>query len=239
MRVRSLCDAAALLLVTTTVLVACKAEITRHVLIVGDSLTQGAMGPTHVELNQVGESEAKGRYIASYDAINAIGARVVPGVADAENYWEVHLASLVEHVDPEVWVIALGTNDCINNRFAEYGAAVDFFLSRIPADKPVFWPTLTLQKPSHQQCVAEINSALQDATARWPNLTVFDLRSKMTDPAFFQSDQTHFSSSGNLEYARQLHVMLDDAFVVPTTTTTTTTTTAEPTTTTTETTAAP
>jgi hypothetical protein len=234
MRIRAVLRVAAATAVAASVVVGCKAEVTRHVLLIGDSLTQNAMGSINIELNQVQNGTGAGRYIVSYDAIGAIGTRVVWGRSDPREYWAVHLRDVVEHVDPEVYVIALGTNDCGAGDFAEFGATVDFFLSRLPADKPVFWLTLTGKKPADLACVTEINGALNDAASRWPNLTVYDLRSRFTDPTWFSTDLVHYTNAGNDAYAKFLHQMLDEAFVAPTTTTSTSTTsTTEPPTTTT------
>jgi lysophospholipase L1-like esterase len=215
----------------------CKAQITRHVLILGDSLTVGAIPELHDELTLVQSgNDEQGRYLITPDAVGGIGGRVVPGTADARAYWAAHLESVRDHADPEVWVIALGTNDCQRGDYADWGTTVDFFLSRIPSDKPVVWPTLTSQRSSHGDCVATINAALTDATTRWPNLMVPDMRGAMQDVALFAADGFHFAAAGDQAFAEFLHQTLDDAFVdheVPTTTTTTTTTTVPETTTTT------
>ena len=40
---------------------------------------------------------------------------------------------------PDLWVIALGTNDVANYRPEDYPAAINELLAAIPADAPVLW----------------------------------------------------------------------------------------------------
>jgi hypothetical protein len=217
----------------------CKPDVTRGVLFIGDSLVVNSVTYIHADLNEVKNDVPDGRYIPSFDGVGGIGARTIPEGNDPQTYWNAHLASIVTHVNPEVYVIELGTNDCGTHNFSQYGDSIDFFLSRLPASKPVFWVNLTDQKPEDATCIQTIDDALTNATARWSNLKVLDARSALTDPSYFASDHVHYTDAGNSAWARFLHQSLDAAFVPSTTTTSTSTTSTSTSTTTTSTTTVP
>jgi hypothetical protein len=193
-------------------LVGCKAEITAHVVIVGDSITSESVSQIADELTLVSSNSVEGRYLVTPNAVGGIGVRTVPGQSNAAAYWDVHLASVEEHASPEVWIIALGTNDCFVGDWDGYGASIDFVMSRLPEAKPVFWVNLWSRRAEDVQCVADVNAALDDAVFRWPDLTVIDAMSTLgSDPANY-SDDRHPSEQGKAAYAQLLRTSLDQAF---------------------------
>jgi hypothetical protein len=221
-------------------LAACKPEITAHVVIVGDSITSTSLNAINDEFTLVARNNPDaGRYLVTPDAIGGIGVRHVPGWDDDEAaYWTAHIDSVEEHASPEAWIIELGTNDCYVGDWQDYDASIDLILARIPQSRPVFWVNLWSRRPADEQCVADVNAALDLAPTRWPNLTIIDAHSTLGgDPANY-SDDRHPSEQGKTAYAKLLRTALDDAFgetPEPTTTTEpepTTTTEPEPTTTT-------
>jgi hypothetical protein len=94
-------------------------------------------------------------------------------------------------------------------------------------------------------CVTDANQAMLDAEARWPNLSVLDLRGAEDASVAenIQPDGTHLTDAGNEVYAKLLHAALDQVTGCCSSTTTTsstrttstsTTTTPDDTTTTTD-----
>jgi GDSL-like Lipase/Acylhydrolase family len=206
-------------LVAVGVLSGCKAEVTKHIVIVGDSISEGALNSFSTHLSWVAANDPAGRYLFTPDTVTGIGIRDVPGASDAAAYWDVHLASVAEHVDPEAWVFELGTNDCrLPELWSDYGAAIDFMLSRVPPSKPAFWVNIPSIDPRDTDCVAAVNAALVDATARWTNLTIVDLRAALNgNPAYYSSTR-HLTAAGSDVFADSLHAALDAAFnAAPTT----------------------
>jgi hypothetical protein len=195
----------------------CKPEVTKEVLFVNDSVTHQSVASIVGEFNTVQKDSASGRYAPNFgSSVPGIGLRHVPGLddADVDAYWNSHLTTLFEHVDPEVVVVELGYNDCRYD-LGDYGTDIDQFLALVPSDTPILW--LTMQDALDLfTCDEVVNAALEEATTRWPNLGLLDLASHVHGHAeWVETDSRHLSPAGRDEYAKWLHRELDARFVTP------------------------
>jgi lysophospholipase L1-like esterase len=190
-------------------LAACKRDTRAHVVVIGDSLTHNALVPLYRELSFPRAGEAGGTYAVTFDAVPGRGVRTVRGVHDVVTYWDEHLRAAVR-LHPDVYVIALGTNDCrYAGKAGPYGGAIDFMLSRLPGDKPVVWVNIPMPR-RYGSCVAAADRAMVDARTRWPNLSVLDLRTPAdASSANVRTDGIHLTAAGSALYARVLHAELD------------------------------
>lgn len=103
------------------------------VVVVGDSITQGSRDAI--------------RYVLTADGFTDVTVDGVPsrrietgGGANPESGIQAIYRMLAEGVDPDVWVIALGTNDI--GKYPtdeEYAGLVEFVLDIVPEDRPLVW----------------------------------------------------------------------------------------------------
>jgi hypothetical protein len=108
------------------------------------------------------------------------------------------------------WVVALGTTDAANIAAGARLAAparIDRMLAAI-GDEPVLWvdvKTLRAKGPWSNPHMSAWNADLVAATARHPNLRVYDWAAVVQD-AWFQRDGIHYTSAG---YAERAHLIAD------------------------------
>ena len=97
---------------------------------VGDSITQGAQPKLEeafagLGLRDVVINAEQGRRMTAANSITS----GVEGVEDV----------LAEGAPPDLWVIALGTNDVANYQPPDYAAAINEVVAAIPAGAPILW----------------------------------------------------------------------------------------------------
>jgi hypothetical protein len=173
----------------------------------------------------IGDSTSVGLTSASYlpnpaQRIDAQYARV--GVA--EQHLEIDGArSIVEthHGSPNArdtaarlraagftgcWVFALGTTDAANvgaGSTFDHPSRIDRMMA-VAGDEPVLWVKVKTLVPQGAWSNANMqtwNEALEQATARYPNLHLFDWPAVVQD-AWFSSDGIHYTSEGFAHRAR-------------------------------------
>ena len=104
-------------------------------------------------------------------------------------------------VDPDVWVVALGTNDVGSYDQAGYAALIDAMLAKLPPSKPLVW--IDVFRPSDMSDTVLFNQVLRDRAARRPHTLVaswFDVASK-SPKKLLTSDNLHPSDAGTLAFA--------------------------------------
>jgi lysophospholipase L1-like esterase len=194
----------------------CKANVTKEVLFVNDSVTHQSIIAIVQEMNDVAANDPAGRYAPNFgSSVPGIGLRKVPGIApeDVDAYWTAHLTSLLDHVQPEVIVVELGYNDC-GLDLTGYGSHIDNFMANIPSGTSVHW--LTMADVNQQfTCDETINAALNAARSRWANLSLLDFRSHMQGHPEWTVDGTHLNQDGQWAYASWLHDQLDAIYQQP------------------------
>jgi hypothetical protein len=104
------------------------------------------------------------------------------------------------------WVFALGTTDSANVAAGSrvgIDRRIDTMMS-VVGDDPVLWvtvKTLRVDGPWRNEAMQAWNAALVAATARYPNLRLFDWAAVVPD-AWFGSDLIHYTAIGFAERAR-------------------------------------
>lgn len=104
------------------------------VVMVGDSITDGAKDGLRFAFT------AKGFTDVIVDAQWGRRIKVGNGVDEPLNGLQAVQNLQASGANPDVWVVALGTNDLGQySEAADYGAVIDEMLALIPADKPLVW----------------------------------------------------------------------------------------------------
>ena len=160
------------------------------VAMVGDSITVGSVAPLQDGFQGLG---------LDVRAIDADYGRriVVEGSADGSGLDAVN--ALAASSPPDLWVIALGTNDVLQYAGAEeYRAAIGALLTAVPANAPVVWvDTYLAEDPA--QC-DEFNSALRDTLDFRGTASVADWASVASGDGVL-ADGIHPSAEGTQQFA--------------------------------------
>ena len=166
------------------------------VAMVGDSITVGSQAALEEGFGTLGLADAE---------INAeSGRRMVTGV---------RVGSGLEAVDeisaagpPDLWVIALGTNDVANYLPSEYADVINALLADIPADVPVVWVDTYLE--DYQDLSSQFNDVLRRVLAQRGNATVVDWASVAAEDGVL-TDGVHPSGFGVQEFTRRVVAAVD------------------------------
>jgi lysophospholipase L1-like esterase len=124
------------------------------------------------------------------------------GLKDLDAYWLAKLPGLLAD-DPDVVVVALGTNDTSDQGDIDaFPAALDRMMTAL-GDRPVVWVTHVDPRPLEVPGgAAAVNAAIRAAPARWPNLTVLDRTPVLTEhPELLRDDELHFTPEGMTSFA--------------------------------------
>ena len=157
---------------------------------VGDSITVGSEGPL------MDRFRALGLDVRAIDA--ADGRRIAVGGSSSGSGLE-SVAALADAVPPDLWVIALGSNDVFQYTSAEeYRAAIGALLSAVPADAPVVWvDTYLAADPARSD---EFNEALRDTLEFRGTASVADWASVASGEGVL-ADGIHPSEEGADQFA--------------------------------------
>jgi lysophospholipase L1-like esterase len=99
------------------------------VAMIGDSITAGSQDAIEAGLGTLGLDDVE---------IDAVSGRRM--LVDGSNRSGLDAVEEIAESDPpDLWVIALGTNDVGNYRPEEYGPAVAELLGAVPQDAPLIW----------------------------------------------------------------------------------------------------
>jgi lysophospholipase L1-like esterase len=159
---------------------------------VGDSITVGAEDELAAAFDGIGLPDAEinaqsGRRMIDDDGVTS----GLEGVAEV----------LSEGDAPDLWVIALGSNDVANYDADEYPAAISELLAAIPADAPIVWVDCYLTDYEGES--AAFDAALRDTLAARGNATVVDWASVAATDGVL-TDNVHPSGFGRAEFARRV-----------------------------------
>lgn len=163
------------------------------VAVVGDSLTVAATGQIDVALNAIGME------VVTIDGIEGrrmTGGAVVPGVDAIE-------AIIADGGDPDVWVIALGTND-IGAKVVGDAAAVaaNEVLALLPPDAPVVWVNAWIRDQAGD--AALFNNVISDVLIARGNHTIVDWYDNAKDDGIISADGIHLTDLGEARFASQM-----------------------------------
>ena len=108
---------------------------------------------------------------------------------------------LAEGPVPDLWVVALGSNDIAAYAPDEYSTAINELLAAIPADAPIVWVDCYLT--DHQEASAAFGTTLREVLATRGNTTVVDWASVAQEDGVL-TDNVHPSGFGRVEFARRV-----------------------------------
>lgn len=157
--------------------------------IIGDSITVGSQDAI------VAAVEALGVDVVAVDA--ASGRRLV---ADGTVGSGVDAARRVAAVDPDVWVVALGTNDVPNLETPDdYAVVIDRLLREVPGDTPLVWVDVYVEWD--ETATAEFNRVLRDRVDARGSTVVVDWAARAAAEEDLLRDGVHPSERGGLVFA--------------------------------------
>lgn len=183
------------------------AEVTwTNVAMIGDSITAGSQAALEEVLG------ARGFTTITIDGEASRRIDVGNGTSEPVSGVKALYQMLADGVAPDVWVIALGTNDV--GQYAteeEYGALIDEMLAMLPADAPLVWVDAYRQQyPDENRMFNDVlNQRIADrgnaAVASW-----FTVASGNAE-AILQGDQIHPNDDGVVAFANVVYAGLQDA----------------------------
>ena len=108
---------------------------------------------------------------------------------------------LAEGGEPDLWVVALGSNDVASYAPDEYPAAINELLAAIPDGAPVVWVDCYLT--NYEDESAAFDAALREVLAERGNATVVDWATIAPEDGVL-ADNVHPSGFGRAEFARRV-----------------------------------
>jgi lysophospholipase L1-like esterase len=177
------------------------ARLPESVAVVGDSLTESAQQEITAYLNGLGidvvmVDGAQNRRMTH-------GDRPDPGIDIVERIAAV--------ADPELWVIALGTNDVGAEVTPErFGEDVKTVLAAIPADAPVVWVDVFIR--DRQRQVETANLVLREMLAGRADSVVADWFAHGDEAGLIAADGVHLTDDGRYVFAATIAAATVDLF---------------------------
>lgn len=172
--------------------------------VIGDSIARSAQDLVTASI------ELHGVDVVAYDALESRrmaewgGPSLPSGVAAAQDV-------VASGLEPELWVVALGTNDVgAGTDQATIEDDIAELLGVIPDDAPVIWVDTWVRDLDERARV--FNLVLRAMLADRPNSWVLDWHDRAARDGLVVSDGVHLSEQGRLEYARLVGSALREEF---------------------------
>jgi lysophospholipase L1-like esterase len=176
-------------------------ELPATVAVVGDSLTLSAQEEITAYLTGIG--------IDVLEVDGAVNRRMTRG-SDPEPGIDA-IEEIAEQSRPDLWVVALGTNDIGSSVSPDqFGADVVAVLEAIPDEAPVVWVDLWIRDRPDQ--IATANSVLRSMLAGRPGTAVADWFSHGDDPGLVAGDGIHLTDDGRYMFAATIAAATVDLF---------------------------
>ena len=176
-------------------------DLPRTAAVVGDSLTLSAQEEIALYLDALGID-----LVAIDGAENrrmTHGSEPDPGIEIVERVGSV--------AEPELWVIALGTNDVGSSVTPDsYAADIDSILAAIPDDAAVVWVDAWIR--DRQQAVETANDVLRERLADRDDTAVADWFAHGDDRGLVTSDGVHLTSDGQYMFAATIASAIVDLY---------------------------
>jgi lysophospholipase L1-like esterase len=165
---------------------------------VGDSITQGSQQKLEEAFSALGLRDV---------VINAEQGRRMTASNSISSGVEGIKKVLAKGAPPDLWVIALGTNDVANLQPQDYPAAVNELLAAIPAGAPVLWVDCYLDK--YPDLSKQFDTALRQVLAARGNARVVDWATVAAEDGVLR-DGIHPSGFGIDEFTRRVSTAVAD-----------------------------
>ena len=114
---------------------------------------------------------------------------------------------LAKGAPPDLWVIALGTNDVANLQPQDYPGAINELLAAIPAGAPVLWVDCYLD--DYQELSKQFDTTLRQVLATRGNARVVDWATVAAEDGVLR-DGIHPSGFGIDEFTRRVAAAVGD-----------------------------
>lgn len=171
--------------------------------VVGDSLTVSASDEIESALG------AGGFDVVDIDGLESRrmthGGDALPPGVDA-------VADIIARSQPELWVIALGTNDVASGGdLGGFRAQMRSILDLLPPDVPVIWVDLWIRE--RNDSIVEANRLIRtELRSRSGGATVVDWYSHGLDEGVITGDGVHLTEVGQQLFADSIVVAIDEMF---------------------------
>jgi lysophospholipase L1-like esterase len=176
------------------------------VAVVGDSITVASAERLDEVLSDLGLE------VLTIDA--QVGRRMTVGERD-RLFTGADIVELVAHErSPELWVIALGTNDIGQyGDPAEVAEQMDALLSRLPAGAPVVWIDTWFRGREEQSEM--VNEAVRSVIAARPDSYLVEWSDHAGDAGVLSGDGVHLTTGVGVERFAQVVASGVEAFIGP------------------------
>ncbi len=170
----------------------------KRLAMVGDSITVGSKEALQAAFTGIGLSNAD---------INAEAGRRMIKTSSISSGLDGIEQVLADGPAPDLWVIALGTNDVANYNSDQYAMAIERLLGALPADAKVVWVDCYLRKyvPASQK----FDAVLRQVLAARGNARVVDWYSIAGEDGVLV-DGVHPSGFGRDEFSRRIAQTVQD-----------------------------
>ena len=173
------------------------------VAVVGDSLTLSAYDEIEAELSGLGLR------VTAIDGVES--RRMVRGGSEPPPGTDAIEAILADGQAPDLWIIALGTNDVgAQASTSEFRDDVATILRLIPAGAPVIWVDLWIRDLSDD--VVEANDLIRSVVAVRPHTEVVDWFTHGDDEGVITGDGVHLTDAGRERFATSMADAVDAMF---------------------------
>ena len=165
------------------------------VAVIGDSIARSAdpyLRPALVAL---------GLEVIGYDAVES--RRMVNGGGAVPSGKSAIGDVLASGEEPDLWIIALGTNDVGAATGTDaWASAIDEVMDEIPNDADVMWVDTWLRRLDPE--AVQFNATLREELRRHRNTLALDWHDRAATDGLVIEDGVHLSDSGRIEYARMI-----------------------------------
>ena len=176
----------------------------RTVGIVGDSITAGSLAELQYVLTAHGVEEA------TIDGVPSRRIQLGNGKSEPLNGIAALYGMLASGLEPDAWVIALGTNDVGQyGDEAEYATLIDTIIEMLPRDVPLVW--VDVYRPSYLEDTETFNRLVRDRLEQRGNAAVaswYDVASR-PDQHVLKDDHIHPNEDGRAAFAGLVAAALD------------------------------
>lgn len=162
------------------------------VAMIGDSITVGSLEELRAAFSAIGIGEV---------VIDAQSSRRIAEVDHVPSGVDAVAEVLAAGEPPDLWVIALGTNDLGPDATARSRQAIGRLLTSIPAGTPVVW--IDTYSSGQEEASASFNATLRQLLTERGMAAVVDWASTARRPGIL-GDGTHPTERGEVEFARSV-----------------------------------
>lgn len=167
-------------------------EMPRTVAVIGDSIALSAQDDV------TGALESLDLDVVAYDAWE--GRRMVNGDSSLPSGLTAIDELVADGVDPDLWVVALGTNDVGAVAVDSWRADIDAVLRALPAGDDVIWVDTWAE--SYDDYATDFNELLRDELRFCADCSVLDWHTAAAGDGLIIDDGVHLTDTGRIAFAR-------------------------------------